>query len=144
MSDSVYIDTSALAKWYLNEVNSQSFVDYLKTISRPVISHLTITEMRSLLARRRRMHEITPTLETQIFATFLSDIDHNHLIVEPFESIYFEHATHLISSLPEVPLRSLDALHLSLVKNKSITRLATADQIMIIAANALEINVQCF
>jgi predicted nucleic acid-binding protein len=144
MSDSVYIDTSALAKWYLNEENSDQFVKYLKSASRAIISSLTITEMRSLLARRRRMKEITEPLETKIFSTFLLDIDNGFLAVEPVENKYFEQASHLISSLREIPLRTLDALHLSIITHQRIKILATADQTMIEAAKLLKIDLKCF
>jgi predicted nucleic acid-binding protein len=50
MNDRVYLDTSALAKWYLNEENSDVFVEFIQNISLAVVSHLTITEMRSLLS----------------------------------------------------------------------------------------------
>ena len=59
----VYIDTSALAKWLLNESDSAAFVDYLQTLDVVVISSLTVTEMRSLLSRRRRMGELTVEIE---------------------------------------------------------------------------------
>lgn len=144
MNASVYIDTSALAKWYLNEVNSNSFVEYLQSIPRAVISSLTITEMRSLLSRRRRMKEITESLATKIFATFLMDIDNGHLMVEAFENDYFEQATHLIASLPDIPLRTLDALHLTIVQHHHIKIIATADEVMVNAAKALGLETKCF
>ena len=55
-----YLDTSALAKWYLNEAGSEAFVEFLQGLDSAVISSLSVTEMRSLLSRRRRM----PLLKT--------------------------------------------------------------------------------
>jgi len=49
-----YLDTSALAKWFLNEPGSEVFVAFLQGLGSAVISSLTVTEMRSLLSRRRR------------------------------------------------------------------------------------------
>ena len=144
MNDNVYIDTSALAKWYLNEAHSTEFVKFIQSVSRAIISDLTLTEMRSLLSQRRRMKELTHALEEQIFATFLTDIDQGYLIVQPIENHYLEEATHLIASLPDIPLRTLDALHLTVVTHQHIQTIATADQIMIAAALALQINVEIF
>lgn len=144
MSDRTYIDTSALAKWYLNEENSDEFVLFLKKIPIAIISPLTITEMRCLLARRRRMQEITASLENKIFSTFQMDIDQRYLTVLPFENPFFEEATHLINSLQEIPLRTLDALHLIFIKHHSIQALATADQTMAIAAKQLGLEVKIF
>ena len=50
-----YLDTMALAKWYLNEVGSEAFVDFLQGLRLAFVSSLTVTELRSLLSRRRRM-----------------------------------------------------------------------------------------
>lgn len=41
-----YLGTSALAKWYLNELGSGAFVEVLQTLDVAVISGLTRTEMR--------------------------------------------------------------------------------------------------
>lgn len=144
MSDRVYIDTSALAKWYLNEENSNQFVEFLRDLPLAVISDLTITEMRSLLARRRRMQDLTASLEMEVFSTFQMDIDQGHLMVLPFHHRGFEEATHLISSLQSIPLRTLDALHLTFINHHQIQILATADQTMSLAATQLGIQVVMF
>lgn len=144
MNDKVYMDTSALAKWYLHEENSDMFVQFLNTVPMAVISSLTLTEMRSLLARRRRMQEITPLLEGEIFSTFQMDIDQGHLMLLPVENHCFEGATHLITSLHDISLRTLDALHLALIKRHHISILATADHVMALAAERLGLSVSLF
>ncbi|MCX7091418.1 MAG: type II toxin-antitoxin system VapC family toxin [Legionellales bacterium] len=144
MTDRVYLDTSALAKWYLNEVNSEEFTEFLRSIPSAIISPLTITEMRSLLSRRRRMFEISESLEMEIFATFQMDMDKGYLHVVPFETRHFEDATHIIGSLNNIALRTLDALHLTIIQYYQIDTLATADQVMITAAKALNIQVKAF
>lgn len=144
MTDRVYLDTSALAKWYLNEENSEEFTQFLQSLPTAIICPLTITEMRSLLARRRRMHEISESLEMEIFATFQMDMDKGHLHIVPFEHHHFENATHIIGSLPSIALRTLDALHLTIVQYYQIDTIATADQTMITAAKALGIQVEVF
>ena len=53
-----YLDTSALAKWDLNEAGSEAFVEFLQGLDSAVISSLSVTEMRSLLSRRRSMGDI--------------------------------------------------------------------------------------
>lgn len=49
-----YLDTSALAKWYLNEPFSEKFEAFIQEYSTAAISRLTVVELRCLLARRRR------------------------------------------------------------------------------------------
>ena len=107
-----YLDTSALAKWYLNEVGSESFVDFLQRLGSAVISSLTVTEMRSLLSRRRRMGDLSVELESLLFAALLSDIDRGWLLQVPVGDARFAEATNLIARYPDHPLRTLDALHL--------------------------------
>ena len=75
----VYLDTCVLAKWYLAESNSEQVADYIVGLESAVVSTLTKTEMRCLLARRRRMQKISSDLEAQIYATFLEDIAQGHL-----------------------------------------------------------------
>lgn len=74
-----YLETSALAKWYLAEANSEQVSEYIQCLDDAVISTLTKTEMRCLLARRKRMDELTANLENQIYAAFLDDIALGHL-----------------------------------------------------------------
>jgi predicted nucleic acid-binding protein len=59
-----YLDTSALAKWYLNEAGSEAFVEFLQGLGAALISSLTVTEMRCLLSRRRRMGDLSVELES--------------------------------------------------------------------------------
>ncbi|CAN5288526.1 hypothetical protein BH10PSE19_BH10PSE19_05880 [soil metagenome] len=141
MSDNAYLDTSVLAKWYLQEHNTDIVTAYIISLDRAIISSLTITEMRCLLSRRKRMHDINEKLEQQIYATFLNDIDCGHLSVVPFLDEHFKIAAHLISVLPNIALRTLDALHLSIIQQQNITCLATADEVMEKAAKKLGIIV---
>jgi predicted nucleic acid-binding protein len=139
-----YLDTSALAKWYLNELGSDDFVSFLHGLDVAVISSLTVTEMRSLLSRRRRMGELPVELETLLFAAFLEDIDRGWLQHYTMDDARFAEATNLIVRYPEHPLRTLDALHLSLAAHAGITMLATADAVMANAATSLDFEVVRF
>ena len=78
-----YVDTSALAKWYLNEEQSDRVDEYLRSLPFAGISSLTLVEMRCLLARRRRYAEITREQELRCYALFRQDIQEGHLQVEP-------------------------------------------------------------
>jgi hypothetical protein len=139
-----YLDTSALAKWYLNELGSDAFVDFLQTLDVAVISSLTRTEMRSLFSRRRRMGELTAELESLLFAAFLEDIDRGWLQLYALDDARFAEATHLISRYPEHPLRTLDALHLAQARYAGIGMLATADAVMADAGVAMGLEVVRF
>ena len=139
-----YLDTSALAKWYLNEVGSEAFVDFLQRLGSAVISSLTVTEMRSLLSRRRRMGDLSVELESLLFAALLSDIDRGWLLQVPVGDARFAEATNLIARYPDHPLRTLDALHLTVAADLGVSVLATADRVMANAAASMGFQVARF
>lgn len=129
-----YLDTSALAKWYLNEAGSDQFVAFLQGLGSAVISSLTVTEMRSLLSRRRRMGDLSVELESLLFAALLDDIDRGWLQRTAVDDAHFDEAINLMARYPEHPLRTLDALHLTLAVHAGVPILATADTAMADAA----------
>ena len=139
-----YLDTSALAKWYLNEPDSDAFVSFLQALDVAVISSVTGTEMRSLLSGRRRMGELKAELESVLFSAFLEDIDRGWLQLYPVDHSRFAEATNVISRHPEHPLRTLDALHLAQAVQADIQLIATADAVMADAATSMGLEVARF
>jgi len=139
-----YLDTSALAKWYLNEAGSEAFVSYVQSLDVAVISSLTVTEMRSLVSRRRRMNDLAVELEPVIFSAFLEDIDRGWLQCYPVDNARFDEASRLITRYPEHPLRTLDALHLNNAMHFGVSELATADMTMANAAASMGFEVVRF
>ncbi|HED13436.1 MAG TPA: PIN domain-containing protein [Gammaproteobacteria bacterium] len=137
----VYLDTSALAKWYLNEVGSDVFVEWIKQQDDVHISSLTVTEMRCLLARRKRMGEISAELEQQIFATFTEDVERGFLSRQPLLDQHAQAAIGLMEQLPQHPLRTLDAMHLAIARSIGVQTIATSDHVMASAATSLEMEV---
>ena len=140
----VYLDTSALAKWYLNEPGSDAFVEFLQSVNIAVISSLTCTEMRSLLARRRRMQELDSELETGILSAFHQDIKDGHLHRYPVDDARLDDAEMLMGQYPQYALRTLDAVHLAVMQYYGVVSLATADRAMIKAARGLGMHVFAF
>ena len=139
-----YLDTSALAKWFLNEPGSEAFVSFLQGLGSAVISSLTVTEMRSLLSRRRRMGDLSVELESVLFAALLYYIDRGWLQRYPLDDARFAEATNLIARYPEHPLRTLDALHLTMAADLGVSILATADGVMADAAMSMGLQVVRF
>jgi predicted nucleic acid-binding protein len=144
MNHLVYFDTSALAKWYINEAGSDDVEKYIQDYGPVQISDLTIVEMRSLISRIRREKTIEPEMETKIFATFEEDIRLKHLIRHPFPADIALGAVNLISLLPDLPLRTLDAMHLAIAKEIGADTLATSDKIMALAAQAMDFSLVKF
>lgn len=139
-----YLDTSALAKWYLNEPFSEKFEAFIQEQSSAAISRLTVVEFRCLLARRRRAREITKTIESRIFAAFEEDIRAGFLQVHPLADEHLMAALGLIARLARFPLRTLDAMHLAIAQAIHARRLATADRAMANAGNAMGLEIVRF
>lgn len=144
MSVVIYFDTSALAKWYINESRSDDVEKYIQQHGPVAISDLTVVEMRSLLGRRRREKRLTSKIETEIFATFQEDIRRRFLICHPLPDGLAAGAVNLLALLSDIPLRTLDAIHLVIAKDILAESLVTADHIMADGAKALGLNVVLF
>jgi len=144
MRQIIYFDTSALAKWYLKEARSDDVEKYIQGYGPVDISDLTVVEMRTLLARRRREKNIDPKTEIKIYATFEEDIRQKFLICHPLPVGLAAGAVNLLSVLSDLQLRTLDALHLTIAKEIQTEVLATADRIMSIGAEAMGFSVVRF
>ena len=139
-----YIDTSALAKWYLSESGSDEFEAWIHGIQKPTISSLSMAEMRCLLARRRRLRILDREEESSTYALFMQDVAERHLTVEPVNDTDVRAAVHLIDRIEAHPLRPLDAIHLSICTAREMDLLATADTMMAAAAEEIGLEVVRF
>lgn len=139
-----YFDTSALAKWYLPEQGSAAFEVFVNSDRKRMISRLVTVEMRCLLARRRRAGEIDQDYETRAWIAFMTHTADGVFKVESLPDTRFSEARALIETLPGLPLRTLDALHLAAARAAEATILATADTVQRQAAQALGLEVAFF
>jgi len=140
----LYLDTSALAKWYLNEPFSEQFEAFIREEPTAVISRLSVVEFRCLLARRRRAGEISKAIESRVYASFEKDVGAGFLQVYPVTDEHLIAALGLITRLGRYPLRTLEALHLAIAQGIHCRRLATADKTMADAGKAAGLGVARF
>ena len=101
MKEPIYLDTSALAKWYLNEARSDDFAAFVVGEPRPIVSRLTAVEIRSLLERRRRSHQITTAIVRKVVATFERDVRDGHLEMHALEDAHAILAGELLHRLAQ-------------------------------------------
>lgn len=144
MSTAPYVDTSALAKWYLNEPRSEDFEAFVTALTSAAISRLTMVEFRCLLARRRRSGELSEPVEQRVLGAFEDDIRQGHLQVQPLDDRHALDAVTLVSRLSHHGLRTLDALHLAIARDIATPVIATADRVMADAAIVLGFEVARF
>lgn len=139
----VYVDTSALVKRYLQEPFSAEF-DALLQQGAMATSRLTVVELRCALARRRRKREIDALRENRINAELAADIQDGALRLSSVGDADFNAAYHLIGRLADLPLSSMDALHLAAAEQIGANAFATADKTQAEAATALGFTVHRF
>ncbi len=140
----VYIDTSALVKWYVPEPGSDEVEEYLRQSCPAFISLLTKVEMRSTVGRHARTGRLDAEMKGRTLATFEGDIVAGHLQLVPLTVDAFLTAESLIGAHPDVPLTSLDALHLGAVIASGASELATADKLMARAAERIGVSCRLF
>ena len=139
-----YLDTSALAKWYLNEPFAAEFEAFIQEQPTAAISRLTVVEFRCLLARRRRAGDVTKSIESRVYAAFEKDIGAGFLQVYPVADEHLIAALSLVTRFGRYPLRTLDALHLAIAQGIHCRQLATADKTMADGARAAGMDVTHF
>lgn len=136
-----YIDTSALAKCYIREPRSLEVLDWAEQRKGATTASLALVEFRCLLARRRRATEIDGALERSALAQFDSHVRNDAWRIHQISFGDCAEARDLIETLPELPLRTLDALHLAAARSINATEFASSDRTQLKAARALGFTV---
>lgn len=134
---SAYIDTSALAKCYIREALSMEVLSWAAAEGPVATCGLTLVEFRCLLARRRRAGQIDPPLERSALAEFDRDLHARNWLIHPEAAGLYQEARQLVDLVPEIALRTLDALHLAHARHYGARIFATADRNQAEAARAL-------
>ena len=141
---SLYLDTSALAKWYIAESDSDAFEEFIARRPGAHISRLTVVELRCALARRRRNREISAALEADVLHLFETHLRDGLLDLLTMQDEHFAGALKILEELPRLPLRTLDALHLAVARSYKVGSIATADRVMAAAGKALKFEIHAF
>jgi predicted nucleic acid-binding protein len=140
----VYVDTSAVAKLYVNEAGSAAFQQYVAKLGSAWISRLAVVEFRSLLARRVRANLLTAADQLAARGLFEADIARGLWDVVPVDDQHVVNAAAMIDRLAASPLRTLDAIHLAVAQGLSARELATSDQVLAAAGAAIGLRVATF
>jgi uncharacterized protein len=111
MVDIYYADTSALLKRYVQEVGSTWLIALIapERYAMIITSKLTLAEMASAFARRRREGTITDDIHREVTQAFLDDCRTQYQLADVDDPI-IDLAREL---LDRHPLRAYDAMHLA-------------------------------
>jgi len=134
-----YLDTSILAAFYLPEAVSARVQKFYSGLGEAAISALVEVEFHSALARRVRMKDLGREDALKIISALKVHVEEGLYQVLPVESREYGLARDWLATF-QVPLRTLDALHLAVAFSHSLA-IATADRGL--AAAAEHVGVQC-
>jgi len=130
----VYIDSSALAKIYLPEAESEPLEDFLRARQDLMISELCITEVVSAAARRKREGLLNAKQVKRIHDAMLADAESGYYRRLGITLRIHRDAERMLLSTESVPLRALDALHIAIALSGPAERMITFDVRMASAA----------
>jgi predicted nucleic acid-binding protein len=133
---SAYVDTSVLGAYYCPEPLSAAAETALRGLATPVISTLTEVEFASLIARKRRLRELTERQARAILDLFAEHVAEGFYRRVPLGTEHFLRARELVATLSSA-LRTLDALHLAAALAENLP-LLTADRDLVRAAKRHE------
>ena len=140
----VYLDTSALIKLYVAEAFSNEVERLVGEADGLVISRLSMLEWHCAMARRLRTGQITQDYLNIARTEFTRHLADGYFHIVSFDDTLLIDALRVLDSVNPVPLRTLDAIHLTAARNAGVARLATADRVMADAANTLNLATDTF
>ncbi len=139
-----YLDTSVLIKLYVAETFSTEAERFVGEADGIVISRLSTLEWHCAMARRARTGQITQDYLNLARTEFTRHLADGYFRIVPYDDPLLSDALRVLDSANPVPLRTLDAIHLTAVRNAGVTRIATADDVMRRAALQLQLEVAYF
>jgi predicted nucleic acid-binding protein len=137
----MYLDSCILVKLLVVEPDSEHFA---RTLSgQPAVtSELAHTEVFSALLARERAGKIAATDRRLAWKEYETRVASGEIKIEPLNSLVLKKARHTLERChPQVPLRTLDAIHLATVDLCQSFPLVTTDARLRAAAVQLGLEV---
>src|SRR5262245_44951885 len=126
----MYLDSCILVKLFVRERDSDFFGKLTdgKTLSSSILAY---TEVFAAFLAKERNGGITPGQRRRAWQSFEQNVDEEIILLSPFSPATFKKANHLLECChPQIPLRSLDALHLAACDHLQDWPLVTTDKRM--------------
>jgi predicted nucleic acid-binding protein len=125
-AESAYVDTSVLGAYYCPEPLSDAAEAALLRLQEPCISPLTEVEFASLIARKRRLRELSEREAAEVLRLFGQHAADGHYRRLSLGADHFLRARDLLAAMKSA-LTTLDALHLAVALSVGLP-LLTADR----------------
>lgn len=130
----IYLDSSALAKLYVPEAESDRLDGFLRDRRGLMISELAITEVLCAVARRKREGLLTVDQALDIRDALLADADSGSFTRLDLSPVVHREAERLLLGTDSLSLRTLYALYVALALSGAATHIVTYDVRMRAAA----------
>lgn len=138
----LFVDTSALVKYYYPEKDSDRIEELLLKARRVIISSLSITEMASALMKKVRTAELKKTDELLIWNTFLDDLGTGRINILVPDERQYERAADIIREIgSRHGIRTLDAIQLAVAQSAGNISFLCSDRVMTTIAQKLGMRV---
>lgn len=137
----LFVDTSALVKYYYPEAGSDQVEDLILKAKRIFLSELASVEFASALMKKIRMGEISEEDKSLIWDAFKGDLEEANLQVVSLVEDDFLKAAELIFAYGATEnLRTLDSLQLVSALKVPNSHFLTADQRLVSLAGKLKLS----
>ena len=138
----LFIDTSALVKYYYPEEESERIEGQILKARHIYISGLSITEMASALMKKVRNRELTKTQEMLIWNAFMDDLQAGQVeLIYPDERHFYKASDIVREFGAEYGIKTLDALQLAVAHGLGAVKFLCADKILLKLAAEMGIRV---
>jgi len=136
----MYVDSGVLLKLYVPEPDSDAVQQTISIALEITCSELLLAEFQSALSRKRREGQIEAGAADEFMAALRRNIEEGDINIVKLDSSTIEAAVKLLAKMPdEIPLRTLDAIHLAVCLEHKLFPLFTTDGVMTKAAKHLKI-----
>lgn len=124
----MYLDTCVLVKLVSPEPDSEPWHDLV--LGQPIVtSELAVAEVRSALLAKERMGRIAPRSRDESWRLFQAKLRDQEFVLLPLDRRIVERAGSVIEQCHlQVPLRTLDALHVATAELHGGEAMASSDQ----------------
>lgn len=128
---SVFVDTSALVKYYYPENDSHLVEHVILKADRVYISELSRVELASALMKKVRLGELRPQDKSLIWESFSNDLlAANVEVINLSENDYVRASELILDHGRQNNLRALDSLQLAAAKRTPTAHFLAADRVL--------------
>ncbi|MBW1771326.1 MAG: type II toxin-antitoxin system VapC family toxin [Deltaproteobacteria bacterium] len=141
--DSVFVDTSALVKFYYPEDGSEKVENFLLRAERVYLSQIAITELSSALMKKIRTRTLDMDTQVLIWNAFMDDLDTGQMKLIPLDDRHYQKASDIIRNYGQKKnIRTLDSLQLVAALDAGDAKFLCADKALSTLAAQMEFRVE--